>query len=1144
MGRRTTIRPGLAFGDSVPPAPASTLERLRAFQERWKGRTGREEQLSQPFLTELCQALGVPAPGTDAGYQFEHRVQVPGRASSGKLDLYRGGHFILESKCGRTSRSEPGSAPVRGTKAYWAYIERAYREQALVYASLLPEGPPPLLIVLDVAERFWIWRQFDGRFDGFHSPHRIEIPFEEIASEDNARILLACWEDPDRLDRSKHQELITREAVESLATLATDLEATIREEGAAERIARFLMRCLFCMFAEDVDLLSRGLFAKLLEKASKAPEHFPAALAHLFRTMDDGGSYDFKSVRRFNGELFRDAEALPLTAEQLELLSEAASRDWSKVDPAIFGTLLERALDPVERRRLGAHFTPRRYVERVVRATIEDPLRDDWEIIQVQAAELLGDDENPSAGVRRNVGKLYRDFLARLRQVRVLDPACGTGNFLYVSYEILKGLEHEVLEALRVLDLGAQEGLEILGERVVPEQMLGIEIKPWATEIAQLVLWIGHLQWELDHRAHEALSEPLLPSQRTIECRDALIAWKDIVPRLGDDGEPITQWDGETTKIHPSTGKLVPDEDARMPIVDYKGVRRAEWPSVDFIVGNPPFIGNKHMRTRLGDGYVDAVRDEYKPEVPNTVDYVTYWWHRAAKRVRDGDVRRFGLITTNTIRQTQNRKIVQKFLAGKPPLAIAMAVPDHPWVDEGADVRVSMTCVDQASRVSAPRLAIVVREGASHEDVQLEEKLVGRVHADLTSGADVSSAVPLKANEGVSFQGMNLVGKGFRLTREQISALGYDPDVRPAQIRPYLNAQELARTRQSRFVIDAYGLTAEELRSEHPALYQWLFDHVKPERDHNRRKSRKERWWLFGETVGKLRKALSGQERFIATPETSKHRVFERFEVSVCPDHTLYAIALSEDWLFGVLQSRFHRVWALSAGGRQGVGNDPRYNNTRCFLTFPFPNASPESRQTIAKAALQVEAHLKRVRSDKSTLTDIFNLVEARREERPLTKKEQSIHSRIATDAFIQLLDELDAAVLDAYGWSRDLQDQQVVELLLELNHQRAAEEVQGHVRWLRPDLATEQQQATVAAKKAAPKRGDAVAWPSDPFDQMAAVMAAARLNQGEFSVEDLAASFTRAPRKSVEKYLMALAKQHLLSRSDDGRFRSPTIAA
>jgi hypothetical protein len=359
-----------------------------------------------------------------------------------------------------------------------------------------------------------------------------------------------------------------------------------------------------------------------------------------------------------------------------------------------------------------------------------------------------------------------------------------------------------------------------------------------------------------------------------------------------------------------------------------------------------------------------------------------------------------------------------------------------------------------------------------------------------------------------------------------------------------LNAQELARTRQDRFIIDAYGMSAEELRSAHPALHQWLFDNVKPERDHNRRKSYAEKWWVFGEPRSRFRKAMENQDRFIATPETSKHRIFERFDSNVCPDHTLYAIVLREDWHFGVLQSRVHRVWALSAGGRQGVGNDPRYNNTRCFLTFPFPDAVAHSLEAIANAALQVEAHLKRVRSNQSTLTDIFNLVDARREGRPLTKKERAIHSRIATDALIQLLDDLDNAVLDAYGWSHDLDDQEIVELVLELNHERAAEEAQGRVRWLRPDLATTEQQATIASTKAKPKRIDAVDWPSDPFDQMAAVMAAARLRQGEFSVEDVATSFKRAPRKSVERYLVALAKQHLLSQSDDGRFRSTTVAA
>lgn len=1146
MGKRTTIRPGLAFGDSVPPAPASTLERLRAFQERWKGRTGREEQLSQPFLTELCQALGVAAPGTDVGYQFEHRVHVPGRASSGKLDLYRAGHFILESKCGRNDPSETGSAPIRGKKAYWAYIERAYREQALVYASLLPAGPPPLLIVLDVAHRFWIWRQFDGRFDGFHSPHRIEIPFDEIANEDNARILLACWEDPDRLDRSKHQELITREAVESLAKLATDLEAAMPEEGAAERIARFLMRCLFCMFAEDVELLHRGLFAKLLAKASKAPQLFPMEVGRLFGEMNTGGVYDFERVRHFNGDLFKEANALPLTAEQLDLLSEAASRDWSEVDPAIFGTLLERALDPTERRRLGAHFTPRRYVERVVRSAIEEPLRHDWEIIQVQAAELLGDLEDPSPQVRREVGKLYRGFLSHLRQVRVLDPACGTGNFLYVSYALLKGLEHEVLEALRVLDLGAQEGLDILGERVVPEQMLGIEIKPWATEIAQLVLWIGHLQWELQHRAHETLPEPLLPTQRTIECRDALIEWDRTVPRVDAEGNPLSRWDGYTMGVHPSTGNEVPDERAQVPILDYEGVRQAQWPAADYIVGNPPFVGNTRMRATLGDAYVDALSQAYEKELPRRIDLVTYWWHRAAKEVRQGSVKRLGLITTNSIRQSENRKVMETHLKGQPPLGLVMAVPDHPWVDDGADVRVAMTVAERVTPGDArlARLLEVATERGTH--LELRERVVRNIHADLRAGADTTSAQALLANKNVSFQGVQVAGRGFIVNADQVQQLGYDVDHLPPVIRPYLGGKELVDKWRGRFVIDCYGYSEEALKREHPSVYQWLYDHVKPERDHNRRKSRRERWWLFGETRPGMRDALAPLDHFIATPETASHRLFERLPSTVCPNHGIYVIALEDSTSLGVLSSRAHVLWSLRLGGRLGVGNDPRYNNTRCFLTFPFPTASDPQRGAIGAAAEAIERHLKSCRDQTPhvTLTAMYNVLEKRRADAPLSEKERHLHVLIATDVLIDLHDRLDSAVLSAYGVPESIDDESLLAFLVELNRERAEEELSGMVRWLRPDLATTEQRATIASTKAKPKRIDAVDWPSDPFDQMAAVMAASRVRQGDFSVEEVAASFKRAPRKSVEKYLAALAKQHLLSRSDDGRFRSTTVAA
>ncbi len=317
----------------------------------------------------------------------------------------------------------------------------------------------------------------------------------------------------------------------------------------------------------------------------------------------------------------------------------------------------------------------------------------------------------------------------------MLDPACGTGNFLYVSYVTLKNLEHEVLEELRGLG-GAQEGTWILGDSVVPEQFLGLEVKSWAAEITQLVLWIGHLQWLIQHRGHTAVHDPVIADQRTIEARDALIEWQTKRPRLGPDGQVLKRWDGLTTREHKVTGKRVPDETAQLDVFDLAGVRCADWPAADFIVGNPPFIGNKHMREVMGDPYVEAIRGAYA-DVPNTVDYVVYWWNRAAQLARSGELRRFGLITTNSLGQTQNRQVLESHLGAQPPLRLVAAIADHPWVDEGADVRISMTVAEAETSGARrrARLGHVTDESAGHEQITVEWSEVPLIHADLTGGA-------------------------------------------------------------------------------------------------------------------------------------------------------------------------------------------------------------------------------------------------------------------------------------------------------------------------------------------------------------------------------------------------------------------------
>ncbi|GMV41595.1 MAG: hypothetical protein AMXMBFR64_33110 [Myxococcales bacterium] len=1127
------------FDPTARRMPAATLERLAAFARQWSGKEGTEQQLSQSFLNGLCDALGTPRPYAGQhsveDYCFEKRVDVPDRSERGRIDLYKRGCFVLEAKCGRNTAASPGSAPVRGGKRYVEYIQSAWLDQAKVYAALLPEGPPPLLVVVDVGYHFWIWRGTDGRFDAFHSPRRLSFSIDAIADEENARVLWACFESPGDLDPSRAQQRITEDAVSRIAPLAARLEG---RGHPPEDVARFLMRCLFCMFAEDVGLLPSGHFSKLLRGALQVPDAFEPEATRLFGAMDQGGLYGFERIRRFNGALFRDARALPLDRDALGLLAGAAALNWAFVDPAIFGTLLERALDPRERHRLGAHYTPRVFVERIVRATVEEPLRAEWDVVQARVEELRAA-EPTETKANEAAQKVLLPFLRRLHDVRVLDPACGTGNFLYVAYAVLKELEHEVLSEL-VLAQAAQQGL-LEGAAVVPGHMLGLEVKPWAAEIAQLVLWIGHLQWELHHGRQTTIRDPVLPEERSIACWDALIGWDRVAERRGPDGAVITRWDGLTTKVHHATGREVPDDTARVPVMDYDGVRRSAWPAATFIVGNPPFLGNKMMREALGDAYVEAVRGCYA-EVGKTVDFVMYWWHRAADAVRAGQTERFGLITTNSIAQTFNRQVVEAHLAAEPGVGIVMAVPDHPWVDAGADVRIAMTVVERerpgVRRLS--RLGRVVDEAGAVDRVELSFRAVPQIHADLSGGANVAGAVALRANEGLSFQGMNLVGKGFRLTREQVEALGFDVAALPPIIRPYLNARELMQTREGRFVIDAFGLTEEELRDAWPTAYQWLSDHVRPEREQNRRASRRERWWLFGEPVGKLRRALVGLGRYIATPETSKHRVFQFLDAATCPDHKLYAIPLDDPYLLGVLSARAHVLWSLEAGGRLGVGNDPVYNNTRCFLTYPFPAPTGALRAAVAELGERLDAHRKQAqaRSPKATLTAMYNLLARHRAREPFTPAEQALHVQIGTDELLRLHDALDRAVLEAYGWPPDLSDDDLLARLVALNAERAAEERAGHVRWLRAPATEPASQPALALEEETADGEGPPPWPADPLDQLADILALLRSTTTPLDVESVSGRFKRAPRKRVSDLLSRLERRRLLVADDDGRYR------
>ena len=1155
------------------PSPAL----LDAFLTRWRDAAGSERANYQLFVGALCNLLDLPAPEPATGqperdgYVFERRVLFrhgDGSESAGFIDLYRRGAFVLEAK-----KLKAGAA----TQGFDAALLRA-RSQGENYARALPasEGRPPFVVVVDVGRVIELYADFTrsgATYTPFPDPRSHRIRLEDLRDSGIRERLRAVWLDPLSLDPTRRAARVTFEIAQHLAQLARSLEEAGHEPAA---VASFLTRCLFTCFAEDMGLLPARAFSELLDSLQQAPEQFAPMVGELWRAMDSGQfSVAIRAaLPRFNGKLFKQPEALPLDRAQIELLREAARADWCEVEPAIFGTLLERALSPTERSRLGAHYTPRAYVERLVLPTVIEPLRADWD--DARTAALLLAAEGKLAAARAEV----REFHRRLCAVRVLDPACGSGNFLYVTLEHLKRLEGEVLNQLE--ELGDSQGLlELAGVAVDPHQLLGLEVNPRAAAIAELVLWIGYLQWHFRTRGQVLPPQPVLRDFGNIECRDAVLAHDGATVVVDGNGQPLTRWDGRAVRLHPATGESVPDETARVPVERYVNPRPASWPAADFVVGNPPFIGAGWMRTALGDGYAEAVRTAW-PEVPESADFVMYWWHQAATRVQRGAVQRFGFITTNSLRQTFNRRVVAGHLGQNPPqppfakggsetlsnpplqkgggaerrgdfLSLAFAIPDHPWVDasDGAAVRIAMS-VGVAGETPG-RLWTVIHEGGADGDavkVQFSERR-GLINADLTIGANVASALPLRANGNLSCPGVKLHGSGFIVTPEQAAALGLGriPGLE-RHIRPYRNGKDLTATPRNVLVIDLFGLSAEQARDRFPEVYQWVSERVKPERDQNNRPTYRDNWWIFGEPRGNLRPALEGLSRYIATVETAKHRVFQFLDAAILPDNKLIAIASADAWHLAVLSSRVHVVWALAAGGRLGVGNDPVYVKSASFERFPFPAASAAQQAELRALGERLDAHRKQrqILYPSLTLTGIYNVLAKLRASETLTPAERTIHEQGLVTVLRELHDEIDRAVLDAYGWSdlnaADDADAVLLERLVALNTERAAEERQGLIRWLRPGFQAPGEQAPAMqtelnATRAAEVRAPLAPrpWPKTLAEQARAVTEALAEAGEPLTVAALAARFRGAKLKPVAALLETLVALGRAREVGGGRF-------
>ncbi|WP_313012533.1 DNA methyltransferase [Brevundimonas sp.] len=1121
----------------------------------WANKEGGAERANTaPYILGLLQALDLPPPDPAGAttlhndYVFERAVRPSFHSGHPKrIDLYKRGCFVMEAKQSRlsdTSKLLPfGDTPALTPLAHgpgWDTLIRNARAQAFAYVSMLPADhvAPPFVIICDVAHSFEIWADFSGTGRGYAPfPDRLGHRFThaDLARPEIQARLRAIWTDPHSLDPARISAVVTREIADELSVISRRLE---HQGVSAQDAAHFLMRCIFTIFAADVDLIPKPKLVEMLEDCVRSPARFAPMMQDMWVRFDKKDRTErFYSgfgeyLPHINGSLFADCRAFSLGAPEIRRLILAASKNWKDVEPAIFGSLLEHALEPTERRRLGAHYTPRRFVEHMVELTVMEVLRADWRQVQ-QSVEMACDEGDVRGAVR-----LVKGFHDSLCRTRVLDPACGTGNFLYVALEQMKKLEGEVLQTL--LDLGQSGTLGLLA--VDPRQFLGLELNPRAAAIADVVLWIGFLQQHYRSQTGHP-SEPILRAHGNIRCTDAALDW---------DGAPdvVTGYrDGAAVQLWPNP-------------------RPAMWPEAEFIVGNPPFIGGKDLRSRLDPGYADALWAAH-PRMNESADLVMYWWDQAADILTrpETTLRRFGFVTTNSITQVFQRRTVERWLDGPRPLSLIHAAPDHPWTKASRDsaaVRIAMT-VAQAGRHDGTVLTRVSESALDTDEPVIElTASIGRINADLTVGADVTKTLALKASAGICSPGVKLHGAGFIVSQDQARRLGLGR--RPGlegHIRPYRNGRDLTGKSRDAWVLDFFGLSADDLRLRFPETYQHLVEHVKEARDPNGvlvgrdanpRAAYRDSWWIFGEPRGEFRPALAALPRYVATVETAKHRIFQFLDAEILADNKLIVFALSDAADLAVLSSDIHHAWYQANAGRLGVyDRNAVYVKSRCFDPFPFPTMDDAMRGRMRAAGEALDAHRRAVLADNPdlTLTALYNCLEQVRAGAPLDTKAEAIKQRGLVIILRDLHDAIDHLTASAYGWPEGLPREALVTRLVALNQARAQEEAAGRVRWVRPDYQQRQAGApspqtrnlTLAASTPDPI-ARRPAFPADRYAQPLAVQALLRA-AGPIAPPDLARRFSGGVRLEprISRVLATLHRYGHAERLPDGRWAAARAA-
>ncbi len=966
-----------------------------AFIARWKDNALTERAGAQAHFDDLCDLLGVDKPRDPDNYCFERGAKKSG-GGDGWADVWKRGFFGWENK-------KPG----RDLKAAL--------KQLTDYALELEN--PPLLVVSD-RERIEIHTAFSQYPD---EPRLIKL--DDIGKPENLQILRWVFTDPEKLKPTKSLAAITEEAAGKFGSLAEAL----RERGnPPDQVAHFLTQCLFCMFAEDENLLPRGVFTNLLDKAVDI-ERAINRITALFNAMQSGGDYGDEAVRWFNGGLFERVHVPALMLSDLVTLRAAAHMDWRAIDPSIFGTLFERGLNPKKRSQLGAHYTDPATIMKLVEPVIIRPLLAEWAVHRGHIAKLLDKSKKQGDKAYKDANAEFHQFLERLKNYRVLDAACGSGNFLYVALKTLKDIERRVNTEAEQLGLQRQVAIEC-----GPNNVLGIELDPYAAELARVTVWIGEIQWMLQN-GYPVSDKPILKPLHNIENRDAL---------LNADGT------------------------------------EAVWPKTDAIIGNPPFLGGSKKSGELGKAYFDALNKVYDKDVPGGADLVCYWFDKARKQILLGGAVGTGLVSTNSIRGGSNRKVLDSIVSD---LCIFDAWADEPWINDGAAVRVSLVCFGKAE--SATRHADVAQTPLRADSLlphtgqpicKLDGQLVSKIHADLSvsEGVCLTTAQPLQENLLTSFQGSQKIGAfdiDGELARSWLNSPNPNGKPNTDVLKPSWNGMDLTRRPRDGWIID-FGLGLSEVEAAmYEIPFQYVTEQVKPERLQNNREAYKKFWWRHGEPRVAMRKALKGLARYAAITAHQKHFFFKWLPNPVLPDKALIVIARSDAVNFGLLSSRIHEVWALGLG--TSLEDRPRYTPTTTFETFPFPaHLMPKDTadwcgkipadcpvKAVAEKIAVAAEKLNSLREAWLNPPEWVDWVITPEEEkagfpkRPVAKPghEADVKKRTLTNlynarpAWLDLAHkELDAAVAEAYGWNDytpEMPDDEILRRLLVLNLERSA---------------------------------------------------------------------------------------------------------